>query len=63
MYESNYFSRRKESDPQLHGETAWEKFNRLWDEHGKGSAISWLRAHFPDAAPAMIARKTTLWDM
>lgn len=39
------------------GETGWEKFNRLWDDHGHGSARSWARAHAPMVAEAWVERK------
>ena len=31
--------------------------NRIWDDHGYNSAISWVRANFPVAAEAMIDRR------
>jgi len=40
-------------------ETGWEKFNRLWDDHGHNSAKMWARGKdgVGPAAEPMIERK------
>ncbi len=44
------------------GETGWEKFNRLWRDHGHGSAKSWARAHAPAAADAWVSVRREMGD-